>query len=822
MRLLKIRPIYFRGFGSSDWIDIDSDLVLLYGPNAFAKTSLAEAIEWLFFGSTKRRAKGERYSKEEYRGSYRNAHAPASTPTSVAAHVRLSDSREHLIERRLVLGSRQADDISESYVDGNLAELDSIGVLPDEAFYPIIVQHGLQDFIHTRPIDRRNAISAALALDSLVEFKTALERARIALRNSPPPTVSVSLSSFRGLLAKLAENADVAALHQRWSSNQFDPAADEKELLQACLSALDWKEGDWDAVRPGLGKLRDSAALSVFDDTCIRPPHVLQANLDQLEKGKTQSAQTAEPLRRAVAKFLGVAASTYTMELLRFWQTGLGLVDPAEPQKCPMCEADTLTAEKRKEVEERIGQNKDYSDALEALKAEAAGAEEQIENLRRATQALFPSFLDGQARERLSALLQGFPGELEAFLAAHEAASQAKASVNTSLESLKTSVLGLCGQAQTKEGAEEARRIADTLGERVASHLELARKAASDYAAAFQRLEPAVQQSVSSQDAVREVDSLIAAYDDWRDMLAVAAHEKLLADTLEEIRAVETFIKKKQTEIMSTRGQEVKEWYDLLNPRAKVSFVEMEPATDAVKLHAESFGVRIGAAACLSTSQLNCLGLSVHLMRATCPTSPFRFVVIDDPVQSMDEDHCESFIINVIPRLLDTHGCQVFVFSHLQAITDRIRETNCARNLQYYRIEDYQQTGPVVCPHVPLKREFAELRQLARGNEQNRELAVDRLRVVTERLIRELHLLKTGTPLDPQYSNADARRLLKVFQALTGTTPPEYQGLHDTIKFADPAHHTEVGWQVPTQQQIEPHIQRLQQIANRHGLPIDG
>jgi len=822
MRLLKVRPVYFRGFGSSDWIDLDSDLVLLYGPNAFAKTSLAEAIEWLFFGSTKRRLKGDKFSKDEYRGSYRNAHAPATTPTSVTACVRLPDGSEHVIERRLVLGSRQADDTSETYVDSNLAELGSIGVVPDEACYPIIVQHGLQDFIHTRPIDRRNAISAALGLDSLVEFKTVLDRARIALRNSPPPTVSVSLSPFRGLLAKLAQNADLAALHQRWSSGQFNPALEEKELLQASLSALGWTEGDWNTVRPGLGELRDRAAASVFDDTCIRPPHAPQAVLDQLEKSKAQSAQTAEPLRKVVGEFLGVAASTYAMELLRFWQTGLGLVDPARPGKCPMCEADTLTAEKREELQERIRQNKGYSEALEALKSEARTVGEWIESLRRGTYALFPAFLDTQARARLKALLQGSPGELEAFLAAHDVASQTEASVNTSLESLKTSILGLPGQADTKEGAEEARKIADTLGEQVASHLELARKATSDYAAASMRLEPVLRQSVSSQDAVRKVDSLIAAYDGWRDMLAVAVHEKLLADTLEEIHAVEEFIQRKQAELMSTRGREAKEWYDLMHPRANVTFAAMEPATDAIKLHAESFGVRIGAAACLSTSQLNCLGLSVHLMRATSPTSPFGFVVIDDPVQSMDEDHCESFIINVIPRLLDTHSRQLLVFSHLQFITDRIRETNCARKLLYYRIEDYQQTGPVVRPHVPLKREFTELRQLARGNEQHRELAVDRLRVVTERLIRELHLLKTGSPLGPEYSDAAGPRLLKVFRGLPGTTPQEDRGLQDTVRFSDPAHHTEVGWQTPTQQQIEPHIQRLQQIANQHGLPIDG
>src|SRR6202042_121261 len=38
----------------------------------------------------------------------------------------------------------------------------------------------------------------------------------------------------------------------------------------------------------------------------------------------------------------------------------------------------------------------------------------------------------------------------------------------------------------------------------------------------------------------------------------------------------------------------------------------------------------------MSQGELNCLALSLFLPRASMPESPFRFVVIDDPVQAMD------------------------------------------------------------------------------------------------------------------------------------------------------------------------------------------
>jgi hypothetical protein len=91
----------------------------------------------------------------------------------------------------------------------------------------------------------------------------------------------------------------------------------------------------------------------------------------------------------------------------------------------------------------------------------------------------------------------------------------------------------------------------------------------------------------------------------------------------------------------------------LLNPGASVGFEDMEPASDQIRLHARSFGVRMSAAANLSQCQLNCLGLSVWMMRATTPGSPFGFIVLDDPIHSMDDDHCEAFMDSVLPHLMD-------------------------------------------------------------------------------------------------------------------------------------------------------------------------
>jgi hypothetical protein len=244
----------------------------------------------------------------------------------------------------------------------------------------------------------------------------------------------------------------------------------------------------------------------------------------------------------------------------------------------------------------------------------------------------------------------------------------------------------------------------------------------------------------------------------------------------------------------------------------------MEAVTDAIKLYAESFGQRINAAPCLSQSQLNCLGLSVYLMRATSPDSPFGFAVLDDPVQSMDDEHCESFMGNVIGKVLEEHEKQLIVLTHLDAITDRIRMLHRHRRVLRYRIDHYDHSGPSIATYDPLDRELREIGSLADGNEDNRKLAVQKLRPVIERIVRELHLKETGTPLDESYANATAAELLGAFQKIPNTTAQEHQRLRDTVTFASPSHHTEEGWQVPTKPQIMPHVDRLRQLARTKGL----
>lgn len=84
-------------------------------------------------------------------------------------------------------------------------------------------------------------------------------------------------------------------------------------------------------------------------------------------------------------------------------------------------------------------------------------------------------------------------------------------------------------------------------------------------------------------------------------------------------------------------------------------------------------GVEGSALGVMSQGEINSLALSVFLPRAAMPASPFRFIVIDDPVQSMDPAKVDG-LAEVLGEA--AQGRQVIVFTHddrLPEAVERLR-----------------------------------------------------------------------------------------------------------------------------------------------------
>lgn len=160
-------------------------------------------------------------------------------------------------------------------------------------------------------------------------------------------------------------------------------------------------------------------------------------------------------------------------------------------------------------------------------------------------------------------------------------------------------------------------------------------------------------------------------------------------------------------------------------------------------------GVQGAALGVMSQGELHALGLSLFLPRATAPDSPFRFLLIDDPVQAMDPAKVDG-LAQVLSEVAQTR--QVVVFTHDDRLAEAVRRLELPATVW----EVVRREGSLVelkKNDDPVTRYLADARALAKAD----ELSTDVRAVVVAGFCRSAleaachaavraRMLHTGTP----------------------------------------------------------------------------
>lgn len=193
MQISRIEVQGFRAFGSSPQVmNLEGSMALAWGPNSQGKSSLAEALEFLFTGKFSRRELlGS--AVREFGNCLRNAHI--KDDVSVYVSVTLADGGEsYILKRELV------EDYGHNYEcktrltldEEKLENLDSLGLRlsepPLEA--PVLLQHTLRYVVSARPKDRADYFKALLELSDLEKIRAAIASAQLP-HEDPPGTEDI-------------------------------------------------------------------------------------------------------------------------------------------------------------------------------------------------------------------------------------------------------------------------------------------------------------------------------------------------------------------------------------------------------------------------------------------------------------------------------------------------------------------------------------------------------------------------------------------------------------------------------------------------------
>jgi energy-coupling factor transporter ATP-binding protein EcfA2 len=185
------------------------------------------------------------------------------------------------------------------------------------------------------------------------------------------------------------------------------------------------------------------------------------------------------------------------------------------------------------------------------------------------------------------------------------------------------------------------------------------------------------------RDEAKEVLSELES--NWRPVSEainafVAAHQGNgnIEKEVETLKMAENWARDFEDEIRSERfepiSRKAREIWAELRDQSNVSLNEIKMTGTGSRRRLELSvgvdGVPAPSLGVMSQGELHSLFLSLFLPRLTLDESPFRFLIVDDPVQAMDPAKVDG-LARVLERSAKTH--QVVVFTHDTRLSDAVR-----------------------------------------------------------------------------------------------------------------------------------------------------
>jgi len=183
-----------------------------------------------------------------------------------------------------------------------------------------------------------------------------------------------------------------------------------------------------------------------------------------------------------------------------------------------------------------------------------------------------------------------------------------------------------------------------------------------------------------------EAEQLLTNLEDtWRPMaqaatlwLGHARDDRAAAAKVKDLKAAEAWLKKTGEAIRAERFEPLAagatQVWKMLRQRSSVDIGGISLTGSAtsrrVKVDVSVDGSGGAALAVMSQGELHALALALFFPRATLAESPFRFIVIDDPVQAMDPAKVEG-LGRVLEHTATSH--QVVVLTHDDRLPEAVR-----------------------------------------------------------------------------------------------------------------------------------------------------
>lgn len=670
MKLRKLTVKGFRGFNEEQPIPLDSDVVLIYGLNGSGKSSFTEALEWLFFGEISRQRLSRCKSEYQYEEYLRNLFYSSSDNPYVIVEGDIAG-------KSLQLKKEITPDGEKLFIDGNEVEnFNSLDLSLENYFRPMLAQTEIKALVDSEQKDRWEQLSSILGQDDLTRLRENL----INLRNKKRD------ENYRKLEAKWnAIISDVSDLETL--SSLIDPI---KQLdLTAIVIELQNIIGSPVQTLDELLKEGKNKQKSLLNTELGK--RVAEVTYKESEKLKEHLEEILSHFKELEAQAIKSTSGGYDHKYLDFLKTGKSY---AKPPQCPFCLARSLTEKRLADIDKSLEEGKDAQEA----KSQFQQRKDSIDQWMRSFPDKIKEFLPQQ--QELRVISQKFLDIEEEEIASLVQDLERK--VGDSIVEFQNEIIPVCEYQFTfienkyfhgQKDIEDIKKIEKFIKEVITQ--------SENIISEWEKLKTKIADKIplsgqANQEELKKwltVEKVIAFFTKARIFIE-QTHLLNRVDTIQG--KLEQYEKAEVSRLLTEHAGEIKNYYEKLNPDDQIKFssIEVKGGTRRqAKLKAEAFGKEVNPVTIFSEAHTNSLALSIYFPQRVDRNETWETIILDDPVQSMDENHSQA-LIDILFDLSSKK--QVIVLTHSKGFFKRL----CARfyhlKPKVYSFFDNEEKGPSI------------------------------------------------------------------------------------------------------------------------------
>jgi len=775
MRIKTITISGFRGFNRDQTISLDHDVILIYGLNGSGKSSLVEALEWLFFGDISRRDRSS--CRSEYMSNYlRNVHYDEPENPFVEITAALSGA-ERVIKKDLIGVTGHC-----CYVDGiEVEDFSCLGISLENHSKPILSQGEIRSFVDTEQKDRWEEVAKILGLEVFGIFRTELQGLGTKLE---------SRDEYQEALKQ--KNAALVHLQNKeWLPKVVEAASrisyrhvDVVTALETALANILGRKVRMQEARPILEQQRDGILKKVKEPKGL---DLLKAETGDLPKAEAE--EILKVIRDVIEQFEQLSEQSVEQNYVKFLHLGLLLL---KGKTCPFCEKETISEGKEKELRERLKTHQAILRAIEKLESQFRTVKKKAEALSKALGEHLPdvpkfSLAAEQLQQDTLWRSDGIAIRqiVEQRVPAAQKTIQEVGLVLDGFQQIFTQLL----HAQVRFDRQDLKDKVDILERK----LRVAMATIQEMKGETERVRSLIVAKAKdlSEDEKSEfellgyVSELIGLL---RFFKVVGVYEDKIELLTQLVNDADRFEKQKTGELLGVLSSKIREYYGRMNPGEQIQFKEVVPSPGVsrqVRLKAESYGREINPVTCFSEAHMNSLGISLYFPQRVDYNPDWDFILLDDPIQSMDDDHS-----NMLIDILQEHqgDKQIVVLSHSRAFSDRFKTRFGRENILCYEFVQGNENGPrISMEDGPIRVLLDMAGALVNGNFEERKTAGGHLRRAVERFFIEYLVIKGQDRIE--LFGLEKRQLVKRARNNAGFPDSDWHDIDTVLLYADRAAH---------------------------------